>query len=33
MNHRLHCSNLRILVAGDIHVEHEFLGFDLENAN
>ena len=31
MNHRLHCSNLRILVAGDIHVEHELSGFDLKN--
>jgi GT2 family glycosyltransferase len=30
MNHRLHCHKLRVLVAGNIHLEHELSGQDLK---
>ena len=29
--HRLHRQNLRVFVAGDIHVDHEVSGYDLKN--
>jgi GT2 family glycosyltransferase len=29
--HRLHCQNLRVFVAGNIHVEHVVSGYDLKN--
>jgi GT2 family glycosyltransferase len=29
--HRLHCNNLRVFVAGNIHVDHEVSGYDLKN--
>ncbi len=31
IHHRLHSQNLRVFVAGNIHVEHEVSGFDLKN--
>jgi GT2 family glycosyltransferase len=31
MNHRLHCERLRVLVAGNIHLEHELSSHDLKN--
>ena len=29
--HRLHCQNLRVFIAGNIHVEHEVSVYDLKN--
>jgi GT2 family glycosyltransferase len=31
MNHRFHCQKLRVLVAGNIHLEHELSSHDLKN--
>ena len=31
IGHRLHCQNLRVYIAGNIHVEHELSVFDLVN--